>query len=100
MSSPQTGNPARGEAKRTAARKSPPQPKGASDARRPVPNLAAAAQVPVEWLTVEELAAELKVPPRTVYRWNAERTGPLFHRYCRYKRSDVDLWVAARADHR
>jgi len=29
-----------------------------------------------EWLTVEEVSAELKISPRTSYRWRARGTGP------------------------
>ena len=36
-----------------------------------------------EWLTVEEVCAELKISPRTFYRWRAQGTGPRSKRIAR-----------------
>jgi excisionase family DNA binding protein len=50
-----------------------------------------------EWLTVEEVCAELKISPRTFYRWRALRTGPRSKRMAggcvRVRRSWLDEWL-------
>lgn len=55
-----------------------------------------------EFLTVDDLAAWLRVKPQTIYQWNYAGTGPrptkLGARYVRYRRSDVEAWLAERAD--
>ncbi|EXG80270.1 helix-turn-helix domain-containing protein [Cryptosporangium arvum] len=51
-----------------------------------------------EWLTVDELAAELKVPKATIYKWRANREGPRaaqIGRHLRFRRGDVDAWLEA-----
>lgn len=53
-------------------------------------------QKPAEWVTVEELAAEIKVSPQTVYTWNKQGKAPRrarFGKYVRYTRADVDQWM-------
>jgi excisionase family DNA binding protein len=55
---------------------------------------------PDEWLTLRELAEWLKVPTRTVEKWNCEGTGPRRHRLgraVRYRRTDVEAWLDQRA---
>jgi excisionase family DNA binding protein len=53
-----------------------------------------------EFFTVEELAKWLRVKPQTVYQWNYEGTGPqptrLGPRIIRYRRQDVEVWLAER----
>lgn len=52
-----------------------------------------------ELLTTQELAAELKVSPRTIQRWRAEGTGPptvRAGRGVRYRRRDVNAWLERR----
>jgi len=51
-------------------------------------------------LSPTELAAQLKVPVSTVYRWNQEQTGPTPYRigkHIRYRRADVEAWMEGRA---
>jgi excisionase family DNA binding protein len=50
------------------------------------------------FLTEAELAALLKVSPRTLQRWRVEGNGPKFRRHgrrVRYSRSDVIAWSDA-----
>lgn len=52
-------------------------------------------------MTVTELAEELGVPVATVYQWRVKGYGPrgaTFGRHVRFRRSDVDAWVAERFD--
>ena len=54
-----------------------------------------------EWIGVEEPAAELGVPRRTVYAWRASQTGPraaMFGKHLRFRRSDLDMWIESRMD--
>ena len=54
-----------------------------------------------EWLSVEELAAWLDVPVRSIYTWNQTRNGPpVTHvgRHVRYRRQAVDEWLASRTE--
>ena len=50
-----------------------------------------------EWLTVEEVCAELKISSRTFYRWRAQGTGPRSKRIAgggvRVRRSWLDSWL-------
>jgi len=50
-----------------------------------------------EWLTVEEVCTELKISPRTFYRWRALGTGPRSKRIAggcvRVRRSWLDAWL-------
>lgn len=52
---------------------------------------------PDEWVTAEELAAELKLPSvETLYSWRARRKGPAgvkIGRYLRYRRSAINAWL-------
>lgn len=53
------------------------------------------------YLSPAQLSVLLDVPERTLGRWRSERTGPLFIRmgvHVRYRREDVDAWVAALLD--
>ncbi|MEU0520651.1 helix-turn-helix domain-containing protein [Streptosporangium sp. NPDC006007] len=50
-------------------------------------------------LTVEDLAARLRVPPDTVYRWNSRGGGPAYikvGRHARYRLADVIAWEDTR----
>ena len=49
-------------------------------------------------LDSKELAAELKIPLRTLDQWSYAGVGPAFlkvGRHRRYRRSDVDAWLDA-----
>ncbi len=49
-------------------------------------------------LTAEELAVELKKPPKTLAEWRSKRIGPDFLKLengsVRYERKAVDEWLA------
>jgi excisionase family DNA binding protein len=54
-----------------------------------------------EILTTDEVAALLKVPKATVYRWTSDGSGPPFYkigRHNRRKRSEVLAWFDSRQD--
>ena len=54
-----------------------------------------------ELLTVQELAALLKVPVSTVYSWRHLGVGPRgirVGRYVRYRRADVEAFLDEHAD--
>jgi excisionase family DNA binding protein len=54
-----------------------------------------------QWLSPEDLAAELDVPLRTVYVWNHSRTGPAVTKvgkHVRYSRKAVDEWLVSRTE--
>ena len=51
-------------------------------------------------MSPESLAAYLDVPVRTLYKWRETGAGPTAHRvgkHLRYRRADVDAWLAAHA---
>ena len=55
---------------------------------------------PGDWLSPEGLAEVLNVPLTTVYRWRHFNTGPVgvrLGRHVRYRRADVEAWLATRA---
>lgn len=55
-----------------------------------------------DWLTLDDIAGDLKVPLDTVYQWRRKGTGPRGHkfgRHIRVRRGDYEQWLAARADH-
>lgn len=50
--------------------------------------------------SADDLARYLQVPKKTVYAWNSAGTGPRLVRigkYVRYRREDVQAWLAERA---
>lgn len=50
--------------------------------------------------TVEETAAHLQVPLRTLYAWRTRGIGPRgirVGRYVRYRREDVEAWLDEQA---
>lgn len=50
-----------------------------------------------QWLTAEDLAAELRIPKQTIYKWRVEGFGPTAHkigRHLRFSREDVDDWYS------
>lgn len=52
--------------------------------------------MPEELMSPQDLAALLKVPLATIYRWNHVGQGPKpLHvgRYVRYRPSDVERWL-------
>ena len=54
-------------------------------------------------LTVQDLAERLAVPVKTIYKWNADGTGPKYLRvgiHCRYRMSDVLAWERSRVAER
>ena len=57
--------------------------------------------LPDRLLGPEEVAAYLGVPLRTIYRWRSRHEGPHGYRvgrHVRYRRDDVDRWLASRRD--
>jgi helix-turn-helix protein len=79
--------------------------RGRKDRRSPddpdKPMLAAAEGKPIlaDYLTTEQLAAELNVAPLTLIRWRLQKIGPpITHlgRRILYRRSSVQAWLAAR----
>lgn len=53
-----------------------------------------------EFLDPAGLADYLGVPVRSVYNWRHTGQGPVAHRagrHLRYRRSDVEAWLASRA---
>lgn len=54
-----------------------------------------------EFLSPDDLAEELRVPVRTIYAWRYRGEGPRgikIGRHVRYRRDDVEAWLAAQAD--
>lgn len=52
-------------------------------------------------LTVQDLANYVGVPVATIYTWRYRREGPpglRVGRYLRYRRSDVETWIAERLE--
>ncbi|MDI5969500.1 helix-turn-helix domain-containing protein [Streptomyces sp. SL13] len=59
--------------------------------------LPATSNLPVRYLTPEDLAALMTVPLETVYAWRKKRTGPAGFRvgkHLRYHPAAVQQWVA------
>lgn len=53
-----------------------------------------------EWISPEQLAAELSIPVKTLYQWRWRGTGPRGHRigrHLRYRRRDIEAWLATQA---
>lgn len=56
---------------------------------------------PDEFLTLAEIAEELKIPLATVHQWRYRGLGPIGHRvgrHIRVRRSDLEAWIAERRD--
>jgi len=56
---------------------------------------------PDEILTTDEVAALLKVPKRTLYRWMSRGESPPYYvigRHARFKRSEVMIWFESHVD--
>lgn len=54
-----------------------------------------------DFLTREQLAAELRITPRTLARWRWQRIGPPSVLLCGrrlYRRSDVAAWIEAQRE--
>lgn len=58
----------------------------------------------VQFMGIEQLAAELGVPVRTIYSWrSAKGYGPKSYRigkHVKFKRHDVEEWIEEQADPR
>jgi excisionase family DNA binding protein len=74
-------------------------------ARRPAPARRKEAGVPAqpdEWLTVDEVIAELRVPRSTFYRWRQAGTGPAAVKLpsgaVRIRRTALEEWLAGLED--
>jgi excisionase family DNA binding protein len=56
-----------------------------------------------EWLSPDELADWLGIPTNTIYQWRLRGLGPRGHkigRHVRYRRADVEAWLAEQVDPR
>jgi|TARA_Y100000294_G_scaffold127562_1_gene119107 excisionase family DNA binding protein len=54
-----------------------------------------------EWLSTNDLAEWLQVPPATVSRWRYQGTGPVGYRvgrHIRYRRDDIETWLQQRRE--
>ena len=54
-----------------------------------------------EWLSLKELADELRVSPQVLYGLRYSGKGPRgarIGRELRFRRSDIDSWIATRSD--
>lgn len=54
-----------------------------------------------EWLSPEGLATWLELPVSTIYEWRYKRVGPpgvKVGRHVRFRRADVERWLAERAE--
>ncbi len=57
---------------------------------------------PAPLWTVQDLAAYLRVPVNTVYKWRSAGDGPpgfRVGRHVRYRQEDVVAWLAGQSDH-
>ncbi|MFD7858303.1 helix-turn-helix transcriptional regulator [Streptomyces microflavus] len=48
------------------------------------------------WVSVEDLAAELRIPKSTIYGWKSRGTGPEWIRvgkHLRARRATIDTWL-------
>jgi excisionase family DNA binding protein len=55
----------------------------------------------INWIGVEDLAAELGVPVRTIYAWRTKGKGPraaTFGKHLRFRRKDGDAWCESQMD--
>jgi excisionase family DNA binding protein len=55
--------------------------------------------LPVRLLSVQEVAALLQVPVKTIYQWRCQGDGPApikVGRYLRYDPADVAVWIEGR----
>ena len=54
-----------------------------------------------DWLTTKELADELNIAEQTIIAWRYRRKGPDFQRVgsrlVRYRRADIEAWLAESA---
>ncbi len=72
----------------------------AQDTNQEVSSLPELLQEPPSLMTPQEVADFLQVPVATVQLWRAKRTGPRGYRvgrHVRYRREDVEAWLAQRA---
>jgi excisionase family DNA binding protein len=53
------------------------------------------------WLTLDEIALDLKIPVATLYQWRSRGGGPPGHKigkHVRVQRRDYEAWLASRRD--
>src|SRR5262245_11474079 len=58
----------------------------------------AAESAPDRLMTIDEVAEYTQIPKYTLYKLHSQRRGPLaakLGRHLRYRRSDVDAWIAS-----
>jgi len=54
-----------------------------------------------EWISALDIAREIRVPVRTVLSWRQRGVGPAsakFGKHVRYRRVDVDEWIAQQVE--
>lgn len=54
-----------------------------------------------QWIGIKDLAAELDIPVTTIYQWRSRGLAPRgarFGRTVRFRRADVDAWIAERLE--
>jgi len=50
-----------------------------------------------DWISAQEFACKIGIPARTVLAWRQRGIGPAsakFGKHVRYRRADVDAWIA------
>jgi|SRR5262245_17086056 len=56
---------------------------------------------PSAFVTTPQAAAYIGSTPAVLFNWRSQRRGPRYHgknEFIRYRISDLDLWMSARAD--
>jgi excisionase family DNA binding protein len=67
----------------------------------PVTQEIAVTDVASDWMTLEDISQDLRVPVQTLYQWRMRREGPPAHkvgRLVRVRRVDYEAWLASRRD--
>lgn len=78
-----------------------PQRQGSGRASRDASAMRRSAISIESLMTLDEVAAYLRVPKETVYHWRKHGEGPRGFRtgrYVRFRRSDVDAWLETQRD--
>jgi excisionase family DNA binding protein len=70
-----------------------------STTRKPPPPTPTLSNSPDEWLSLADIAAELRIPLATVYRWNSQRQfrTARFGKHVRVRRTWLEEWINDRA---